>query len=199
MDGRRDGFPNGPWDVPAQAFTDWQDRDPEQSLQSLDTQLTQLVQAARGRAGTRELLDRLNQAEQTLIQIQTDQAFAQWASSREVERFGELHAAWNNAANRAFGLYAQARQDLLQTNPGPEVPGLIWGMTAKSRCRLPIPRNSWICWTGKRNWSTPTSGCWVPAKERCTVTDQGVTYQESSLLAAYEDGTLSEADYWAAV
>lgn len=79
------------------------------------------MQAARGRAGTRELLDRLNQAEQTLIQIQTDQAFAQWASSREVERFGELHAAWNNAANRAFGLYAQARQDLLQANPGLEV------------------------------------------------------------------------------
>ena len=193
--GRKAGrFSQWPMDVPAQAFTDWQDRDPEQSLQSLDTQLAQLVQAARGRAGTRELLERLNQAEQTLIQIQTDQAFAQWASSREVERFGELHAAWNNAANRAFGLYAQARQDLLQTNPGPEVRAYL-GDDGEER--MPpaytqeqldmLDRETELVHTYQRMLGT--------REERCTVTDRGVTYQESSLLAAYADGTLSEADY----
>ena len=69
-------FSQWPMDVPAQAFTDWQDRDPEESLKSLDTQLAQLVQAAQNRAGTEELRSRLDQAEQTLVQIQTDQAFA---------------------------------------------------------------------------------------------------------------------------
>lgn len=193
--GRKAGrFSQWPMDVPARAFTDWQDRNPEQSLQSLDTQLTQLVQAARGRAGTRELLERLNQAEQTLIQIQTDQAFAQWASSREVERFGELHAAWNNAANRAFGLYAQARQDLLQTNPGPEVRDYLGDdgeeqmPPAYTQEQLDmLDRETELVHTYQRMLGT--------REERCTVTDRGVTYQESSLFAAYADGTLSEADY----
>lgn len=188
-------FSQWPMDVPAQAFTDWQDRDPEESLKSLDTQLAQLVQAAQNRAGTEELRSRLDQAEQTLVQIQTDQAFAQWASSREVERFGERHAAWNNAANRAYGLYAQARQDLLRANPGPELRAYLGDdgeeqmPSAYTQEQLDmLDRETELVHTYQRLLGT--------RKERCTVTDQGVTYQESSLLAAYEDGTLSEADYW---
>lgn len=193
--GRKAGrFSQWPMDVPAQAFTDWQERDPEESLNSLDMQLTQLVQAARDRAGARELLSRMSEAEQTFAQIQTDQAFAQWASSRDVERFGAQHAAWNNAANRAYGLYAQTRQELLEADPGPEVRAYLGDEgdeqvpPAYTQEQLDmLDRETELVHTYQRLLGT--------REERCTVTDGGVTYQESSLLAAYLDGSLSEADY----
>ena len=87
--GRKAGrFPNGPWTFPPRRFTDWQDRDPEQSLQSLDTQLTQLVQAARGRAGTREPFGPIESGG-TNAHPDPDRSgpLPNWASSREVERF----------------------------------------------------------------------------------------------------------------
>lgn len=187
-------FSQWPLEVPPDAFTAWQDRDPEQSLHDLDVQLQQMLQAAQNRAGAQEVLACFDQAGQTLAQIQTDQAFAQWAASRQVERFGESAVAWSGAANRAWGLYTQARQTLLEDDSSWELRAYL-GEEGDDQTAAAYTPEQMDLLDQEAELVNQYNQMLGSRAERCTVTDRGVTYHEASLLAAYEDGTLSETDY----